>query len=531
MMSLVLTLSHLLLVAAKNFDYVNQGLNFTLIVNTTSGTFSPHLPGSYPGVASFPDIPYAENPTGPLRFAPPVPIKVRDDGVVHATRLPAGCFQYVLPALKETIGEVLEETKFQRGDYANTTEDCLHLSIFAPRAAGERAALETAHMADGEKGEHSDLLPVIIWIHGGGYALGGINTPYELAPSWVQRSQSHIVVQVQYRLNLLGLPNAAGLASNGTENSNLNLSLLDQRLAVEWVRDNIALLGGDPARITLWGESAGGYATDGYLFAWAADPIVSGVIASSGNALAIEGATGDATNHSTFSRAAERLGCGGISPADELACMRAVPASAIQEYIQGSVATADGLSFATIADNVTVFTDYAGRISARDPKLFAAQVPVLIGTNANEGSAVVPYDFDGSATATQIPTALEPIADAFGSNLQQTTTREVSLRAAVGATTYQYLYAGNFSNVSPRPWLGAYHTAELPMVFGTYNISGAPATNFQVRVSERMQDLYLAFARDPKNDLKELEWPLASGVANRPEIMEWAADGKVEQKL
>ncbi|KAF2176824.1 alpha/beta-hydrolase [Zopfia rhizophila CBS 207.26] len=526
MASVILLLSQILLATANVSRSSHEThLPSPLTINTTSGVFVPYFPGTHPGVASFPDIPYAQNPTGPLRFAPPVPARPHGDGVVNATSLPAGCFQYVPPYIRGTVGVTAQKAaEFQRGDYTNTTEDCLRLSIFAPRAAVERAASRTSEKQDnGSK----DLLPVVVWIHGGGFAFGGTNVPYQLAPNWVQRSQSHIVVQAQYRLNLLGLPNAAGLASNQSANHNLNLALLDQRLAVEWVRDNIARLGGDPGRITLWGESAGAYGVDGYLFAWAKDTIVAGVIANSGNALAIESTTVDASNHSSFSQAASRLGCGGLSPADELACMRAVPASAIQAYIQGPLSTGDAgddaLTFGTVVDNVTIFTDYAGRIARSQ---FAAGVPVLIGTNTNEGAAVVPYDFPGSEMATQLPAALAQMAQAFDLNLQCTTLREVGLRAKAGATTYQYLYGGNFSDVSPRPWLGAYHTAELPMVFGTYGTEG-PVTEFERRVSESMQDLYLAFVKDPNNGLRKAGWPAATGMGEKTEVMKWAADGEV----
>jgi carboxylesterase type B len=410
----------------------------------------------------------------------------------------------------------------QRGDYANTTEDCLRLSIFAPKAAVERAASKTGF-------KDKVGLPVAVWIHGGGFSIGGTNVPYQLSPSWVERSQAHIVVQVQYRLNLLGQPNAAGLA---TEDRNLNLGFLDQRLAVEWVRVNFASFGGDPSRITLWGQSAGGYATDSYLFAWAEDPIVNGVIANSGDAVAVPAFLANASDHSVFSTVAGRLGCGGLSPTEELSCMRALPASEIQTYLQAPVgaggAADDNLVFNPIIDNVTWFPDYPGRLASDDPTLFASRVPLLISTLTNEGGAVVPYDFDGSATATELPPALAGVAEGFATNLRCTTLQETRLRAGVGATTYRYFYAGNFTDISPRPWLGAYHTADLPMVFGTFGIEG-PATLFEKHVSERMQDLYLEFLKDPLNGLKRAGWPEATGVLDNLDIMAFAAGGKLER--
>lgn len=503
------------------------------LVNTTSGVFAFQFPHHFPGIASLPDIPYAQNPTGSLRFARPVPASPPADGSVgYASELPRGCFQYLAPQFHDTIASAgTEPGMLQRGDYSNTTEDCLRLSIFAPRSVADKAipkADRTQH--NPTKANNKGLLPVIVWIHGGGYLLGGTNVPYQLAPNWVQRSQRHIVVQVQYRLNILGHPNAGGLkAQNGTENANLNLSFLDQRLAVEWVRDNIASMGGDPHLITLWGESAGAFATDGYLFAWADDPIVSGVIADSGNAISLEPISTSGANNTQFSAIAAKFNCAG-SPAAELSCMRAVPASELKAYMQappgGGGATDDALAFPTVTDNVTVFANYADRIVAGSRR-FPSNIPLLIGTNKDEGGAVVPYSFNGSETAQSVPAALAPIAENFKFGLQCTTIREVRLRAAAGAKTWQYLYAGNFSDVSPRPWLGAFHTAELPMVFGTFGTEGQ-ATSFEKCVSESMQDLYLAFAENPHAGLARAGWPPATG-GTQSRLMEWAAGDRVRQ--
>ncbi|KAF4464148.1 triacylglycerol lipase v precursor [Fusarium albosuccineum] len=495
----------------------------SVTVNTSSGVFAPYFTEAQPKVASFLDIPYAEKPVGQLRFAPPVPKKYPGDKVTKATNLPAGCFQYVLPNLRDSIvAGPVTAADFQRGDYSNTTEDCLRLSVFAPQGAVTAASSKPR--------AYEDPLPVIVWIHGGGWSFGGTNVPYQLSPNWVQRSQKHIVVQIQYRLNLLGLPNAAGLAEQG---KNLNLPILDQRLAVEWVRDNIARFGGDPNRITLWGESAGGSSVDGYLFAWAKDPIIKGVIADSGNALGIAGAMSDPKNHSTFSTAASSLGCGNLSPGEELECMRRVPESKIKTYLQAEIgeggAADDGVVFASIPDNVTLFADYPERIG-KDRSKFPVDIPLLIGTNTDEGNAVVPYNFEGYETATKLPSDLAEVAQGFGLNLQCATLREVRLRSEAGATTYQYLYAGNFTNISPLPWLGAYHTAELPLVFGTYGSEG-PSTNFERRVSERMQDLYLKFALDPAEGLKKAGLPQATAQLDKSKLVEWAADHKVEQVI
>ena len=184
-------------------------------VGTTTGTFAPYYPQEYPNLVIYSDIPYGENPVGELRFAPPVPA-CPAPGVVTATSYPPGCFQLTQQYLQSTVDVVVESAfLYQGGNYNDTAEDCLRLAIFAPKTAVPR-------------GCSSGKLPVLVWIHGGGLDMGGINVPYQLAPNWVERSQAHIVVQIGYRLNMLGFPNAAALIEEG---QNLNFGLLDQRLA------------------------------------------------------------------------------------------------------------------------------------------------------------------------------------------------------------------------------------------------------------------------------------------------------------
>jgi carboxylesterase type B len=190
----------------------------------------------------------------------------------------------------------------------NSAEDCLSMAIWTPANA----------TADSK-------LPVIHYLTGGGDVTGGVNIPTQLPPNWVHRSQSHIVVTTNYRVNIFGYPNARGL------NGNTNFALQDQRKAVEWVHENIATFGGDPEKITLWGQSAGAGATDMYLFAWYHDPIIRASISSSGVAL------GRSTNQdymgTNFTFVAKSLGCDFEDAELELACMRRVPMQRIENFV------------------------------------------------------------------------------------------------------------------------------------------------------------------------------------------------------
>jgi acetylcholinesterase len=167
------------------------------------------------------------------------------------------------------------------------------------------------------------------------------------------------------RTNVFGFPNSKGLAERG---QNLNAGLLDHRMAVEWIRDNIASFGGDPSRMVLWGQSSGAASTDYYNFAYPDDPIVTGFMQHSGSVFA----TGSTTDlaHSNFSSIAQNVGCANMTAIDEFQCMQLnASAAAIMDYYQyynlnNSVDSASQLKFTTVIDNVTKWSNYTQRILA-----------------------------------------------------------------------------------------------------------------------------------------------------------------------
>jgi carboxylesterase type B len=167
---------------------------------------------------------------------------------------------------------------------------------------------------------------------GGGLQTGGVNIEWQFPTSWVERTQEHIVVTINYRLNIFGFPNARGLAAQ-------NLGILDQRMALEWVRDNVAAFGGDPTKITQWGQSSGSISTDIHSHAFYADPIARGYFLQSGTVLTQAAAFPFVdTTHSNFSFVARHFGCAFPADADpdgaaELDCMRPVPFAQIENFI------------------------------------------------------------------------------------------------------------------------------------------------------------------------------------------------------
>lgn len=291
-----------------------------------------------PSVRQFLSIPYAQPPTGRLRFFPPKPFKPFRHW--DARSMGPSCMQYLSPVASLYTRDVLEFNVQGANETGTISEDCLTLSVWAP--VGNKYRISN--------------LPVFVWIHGGGFQWGGVNTPYQLPPQWIQRTQGHIVVSMNYRLNIFGFPNAEGLEDQ-------NLGLLDQRLAIEWVRDNIAAFGGDPARITLFGESAGAIAVGYYSYAYSENPISRGIILQSGTELM---GFDQAPNGSNFNFVAEDVGCGGLGTQERLSCMQRVPAARLEDFVASYEQSGKGSTMGiwAVIDEKTIFSNYTARAGA-----------------------------------------------------------------------------------------------------------------------------------------------------------------------
>ncbi|KAI5212567.1 chlorogenic acid esterase precursor [Aureobasidium subglaciale] len=449
--------------------YASSALsNNGLTVNTTSGQLQGFVNETAPDVRQFLGIPYAQPPVGALRFAPPVDFVSSQS--INATALPNSCMQQFSNG--STIYTAYEQQFLTSG---GQSEDCLFLSVWTPSIAGIDA-----------KGSP---LPVFLYIPGGGFTGGGQNSMYKIPDKWVQRTQSHIVVVMNrttsvdddsYRVNVFGFPNAAALAHQ-------NPGLLDQRKAVEWTYKNIAQFGGDPNRITLWGQSAGGASVANYPYAFADDPIVAGLIADSGATGII--AKSDPT-HTNFTALAGLVGCSSLNATAELACVRNVNATALESALSNYVISkkTPAISFTPSDDNITVFSNYTDRLVHGH----LAPLPLITGSNTNEGAGFVPFTPAGPGNATLVNTTLSIIACPVA--------RDVARRDIDPSLypTYRYLYTGNFSNISPVSWFGAYHSAELPLLFGTHDEYGpGNSTSFEYAVSQTMEALWLSFAENP----------------------------------
>lgn len=180
---------------------------------------------------------------------------------------------------------------------------------------------------------------------------------------YIAEEQDIVLVSINYRLNIFGFP--------GNPTSELNLGILDQRMALEWVRDNIVNFGGDPDRIVMSGQSAGAASIDLHSYAYADDPIVSGYVLQSGTAWGF-GVQPQSAAKDLWYLAARAVGCiKGPANADAIfSCMMNVPSKVLIKHLPAvPYGFTPGLPFGPIVDDKLVFASYHDRTPAARPML------------------------------------------------------------------------------------------------------------------------------------------------------------------
>ncbi|KAH0429939.1 carboxylesterase [Colletotrichum camelliae] len=308
---------------------------------TLAGKHSPHYAQDF-----FLGVPFAAPPINDLRLRRPVPASPWP----NFTRLADSYGPYCM-------GNALRVPGIYQPGTAPMSEDCLHLNIVRPASPPPQ-------------------LPVMVWIHGGGFQHGSAVDARYNGSFLVRRSVAMgtpiVFVSVNYRLGLFGMMNAAGVEQN--------LLLRDQRQALAWVQENIAAFGGDPRRVTIAGESAGA-ASVGYHLMARDEGLFGGAIAQSGGPFSTAAFLSDAEKRVQFGSVLNATGCA------EVECLRSViPAEVLNK---ASMAVPYSHTFALDGDLVTDASCNllrAGRF---------VKVPLLIGTNRNEATSVVQYAMPG----------------------------------------------------------------------------------------------------------------------------------------
>jgi carboxylesterase type B len=303
-------------------------------------------------INQFLGIPFAAAPTGAQRFSPPRPTSWSEPLDTKAFK-PA-CIQVFNPwESRDYIQDVFSVPRPEE------SEDCLYLNVWAPT--------EDADQDDGCKKPY----PVLYWMYGGGFKFGNAGQPiYD--GSHFASLEKVIVVSVNYRTNLFGFPIAPDVA-NLTER---NLGLLDQRAGLDWVQENIAAFGGDPNRVTIFGQSAGSYAVDVLLTnPWPAGPPFHAAIMESGTYSYNPVANCNNTDYTAWKKLLDRVNCTNATLPYE--CVKSTSVDDLR-YAQEEY----GISFGMAGDNITIVCDPRLR---REGGNFA-RVPVIGGSNVDDGS-------------------------------------------------------------------------------------------------------------------------------------------------
>jgi carboxylesterase type B len=192
------------------------------------------------GIDFFGGIPYAAPPVGSLRWSPPEPVTPWSPSKLDATQFGPDCWQLVDPVINPGT------------DTSQMSEDCLYLNIFTPAGAYSAApSFSNNHL--NSNSHKQNLKPVMVWLHGGAFQMGGARRPEYDGRQLADRGT--IVVTINYRLGALGFLVSSSDGLYG------NFGLMDQRAALHWVKENIINFGGDPDNVTLFGESAGAVMT------------------------------------------------------------------------------------------------------------------------------------------------------------------------------------------------------------------------------------------------------------------------------
>ncbi|MFV1987263.1 MAG: carboxylesterase/lipase family protein, partial [Gemmatimonadota bacterium] len=448
------------------------------------------------GMAVFRGVPYAAAPTGDLRWRPPGPPDARR-GLQSATEFGAACPQ--IDRLAAFIGNIA--AAFEAGEdvvpiLAATDEDCLTLNIWTPE------------FEDGAD------LPVMVWIHGGSNNAGrGSQGEYDgvrLAARGV------VLVSINYRLGPLGFFAHPALSAESPGGASGNYGLMDQVAALQWVKDNIAEFGGDPDRVTIFGESAGSTDIILLMTAPAAEGLFQRAIGQSGAPMV--GLTPRSTGEAAGVRLVRKLGFDNPDSETAIAELRVMDAGALVRAIDDVDGT---YSVRAVLDGLLLTRDTDDVFADGDE----AAVPLLIGSNQNE-FATLPYylpaiertveGYEKWVASTRGRTAgrvleLYPAAEDAGVTsalVSQVTdfvftcaTRTAARRhSAAGNATYRYF----FTRVSPGPGgdaLGAYHGMEIGYVFNN-RYDWIPADEADLRLDEAMAGAWVRFAAtgDPNGD-------------------------------
>jgi len=456
------------LAAASDPVRVEQGL--------LSGTT-----GKSPGVRVYRGIPFAAPPVGDLRWKPPQP-PASWKGVREAKEFSSACWQ-----------TPYQEGSIYQAKLPPLSEDCLYLNIWtAAKSANDR-------------------LPVMVWIHGGGFTRGsGISEAYN-GENFARKGV--VLVTINYRLGIFGFFSHPALTAESEHHASGNFGLQDQVAALGWVKKNIAAFGGNPTNVTIFGESAGSWAVNALMASPLARGLFQRAIGESGGSFSPMRSLADAE------KAGARL-----DPS-----IQALRAKSAEELVKTNEQVVR-----PIVDG-WVLPQEIGTIFAEGRQ---NDVFLLVGSNADEGTSLAPQGANTKAApfvdgvhrrygslaesflkAYPAGSDEEAVSSFYASYRDQTFGWEMRSWARMATKTgHHRAYLYYFSHRPPGPQslkLRAFHAAEIPYVFGNF-FWQFPWEEADHKLSDVISTYWVNFARtgDP-NGSGLPPWPAYNAATDQ----------------
>ena len=464
-------------------------------INVTGGTISGTV--GEDGLKTYQGIPYAAAPVRDLRWSAPAPV-VPWDGVRDATKPGPACIQP-----QGDGGSFYGQSGFAMG------EDCLSLNVWTRASqAGEG-------------------VPVMVWVHGGALVTG----QGAMYPGETLTAKGVVLVTINYRLGRLGFLSHPDLSAENPQGVSGNQGLRDQIAALQWVQDNIAAFGGDPGRVTIFGESAGSLSMSLLQASPLAKGLIHGVIGESGAAFQPMWHRAKSTSYATSS---DDLGAQfvralvGEDGDTSLVVLRNLSPEHVLKVIASNPDFSNYDSLAIVDGEV--IPDEVATIFAEGRQL---DVPVLIGSNSDEGTTFLEFftpvygegkeGFEGFTKAT-LPEAIEATAALYPANDKSKADESwgnlfsdvyfaypmrawARSMASVKSPAYLYWFTWH-PPIENSERYRAFHGAEIGYVFGNLELFGAVPTPADHAFSDKIASIWAQFAKTGSPNGEGLaEWP------------------------
>jgi para-nitrobenzyl esterase len=472
----------------------NLILLFTMLVILAGGSCTTRQPGQVQveegllqgtvedGLTVYKGIPFAAPPVGDLRWRPPQPAE-KWEGVRQADKFAPGPIQGGNPP-------------------SGKSEDCLYLNIWTPAKS------------------RRDRIPVLVWIYGGGFNMGSTSEPVYSGEKLAQKGV--VLVSIAYRVGQLGFLAHPELSAESPDHSSGNYGLLDMIAGLKWIQKNIAAFGGDPDKVTIFGESAGGIAVSMLCASPLAKGLFHGAISQSGGSFGPPRPTLFPGENLKRLADAERTGQAYADTA------KVISIAELRKIDADKLPAIRGLAWPIIDGWVIPDDQY---------KLYEAgkfnDTPILVGYNSDEGLTFMPGRTPEEYIAS-VRTRYGKFADDLikaypvGSNTVPKTARDLARDAAFGWHTwiwarlqsrigkskvfyYCFDQHPDYPEDSSRFGYGSPHGQDVPYVFGHLDVSNPQTTKTDLEISDAMVTYWTNFARygDPNGEGVP-EWPAFS---------------------